>query len=72
MGLQILLPVFSLSRELKYALYIKSAMLVATLYGKMKKIYTALTKQAAKAALREFAIKWQHKYGYAVKSWQNN
>ena len=38
----------------------------------MKKIYTAPTKQDAEAALREFAIKWQHKYGYAVKSWQNN
>ena len=56
-------------------------MLVATLYGKkdkkeftvnMKKIYTAPTKQAAQAALNDFAFKWQKKYGYAVKSWQNN
>ena len=38
----------------------------------MKKIYTAPTKQAAQAALNDFAIKWQDKYGYAVKSWQNN
>ena len=38
----------------------------------MKKIYTAPTKQAAEAALNDFAVKWQGKYGYAVKSWQNN
>ncbi len=38
----------------------------------MKKIYTAPTKQAAEAALNDFADKWQDKYGYAVKSWQNN
>ena len=38
----------------------------------MKKIYAAPTKQAAEAALNDFAVKWQHKYGYAVKSWQSN
>ena len=38
----------------------------------MRKIYTAPTKQAAEAALSDFVVKWQHKYGYAVKSWQNN
>ena len=38
----------------------------------MKKIYTAPTKQAAEAALNDFAVKWQDKYGYAVKSWQSN
>jgi len=38
----------------------------------MKKIYAAPTKHAAEAALNDFAVKWQDKYGYAVKSWQNN
>ena len=38
----------------------------------MKKIYTAPTKQAAEAALNDFAVKWQDKYGYAVKSGQSN
>src|SRR5690554_7724758 len=38
----------------------------------MRKIYTAPTKQAREAALNDFVVKWQHKYGYAVKSWQNN
>lgn len=31
----------------------------------MKKIYTAPIKQAAQAALNDFAVKWQNKYGYA-------
>jgi putative transposase len=38
----------------------------------MKSIYTAPTKQAAKAALSDFASKWNDKYSYAVKSWENN
>lgn len=38
----------------------------------MKNIYDAPTKQAAKAALEDFAEKWEHKYSYAIKSWQNN
>jgi transposase-like protein len=38
----------------------------------MKQIYDAPTKQAAKAALEQFAAKWNHKYPYAVKSWEDN
>jgi putative transposase len=38
----------------------------------MKEIYTAPTKQAARAALDDFSKKWSAKYPYAVKSWENN
>ena len=38
----------------------------------MKEIYNAPTKQAAEAALNDFASKWEHKYSYAIKSWQDN
>ena len=38
----------------------------------MKQIYTAPTKEAAKAALEDFKIKWNSKYSYATKSWENN
>jgi len=38
----------------------------------MKEIYNAPTKQAAEAALNDFAIKWEHKYSYAIQSWRNN
>lgn len=38
----------------------------------MKQIYNAPTKQAAKAALEDFAKKWDHKYSYAIKSWREN
>ncbi|MBK9632907.1 MAG: IS256 family transposase [Saprospiraceae bacterium] len=38
----------------------------------MKLIYTASTKDAAKLALDDFAIKWNSKYAYAVKSWFDN
>ncbi len=38
----------------------------------MKQIYTAPTKQAAEAALNDFADKWNGKYSYAVKSWKTN
>jgi transposase-like protein len=38
----------------------------------MKHIYTAPNKEAAKAALEDFAQKWQPKYAYAIKSWRNN
>lgn len=38
----------------------------------MKQIYNAPTKEAAAAALDDFAIKWKDKYGYAVKSWRDN
>lgn len=37
-----------------------------------KDIYTAPTKQAAEAALKDFDKKWSQKYKYAVQSWQNN
>lgn len=38
----------------------------------MKEIYNAPTKQAAEAALNDFAAKWETKYSYAVQSWRNN
>lgn len=38
----------------------------------MKQIYDAPTKQAAKAALEHFAAQWNHKYPYAIKSWEEN
>ena len=38
----------------------------------MKQIYDAPTKEAANAALEDFANKWNNKYPYAVKSWKEN
>ena len=38
----------------------------------MKNIYNAPTKQAAEAALNDFADKWESKYSYAIKSWKDN
>ena len=38
----------------------------------MKQIYTAPTKEAAKAALNDFKTKWDSKYSYAIRSWENN
>ena len=38
----------------------------------MKQIYDAPTREAAEAALNDFALKWEGKYAYAVKSWRDN
>lgn len=38
----------------------------------MKNIYNAPTKQAAQAALNDFAKIWESKYSYAIKSWRDN
>ncbi len=38
----------------------------------MKQIYNAPTKEAAKAALDDFAAAWEDKYSYAIKSWKDN
>jgi len=38
----------------------------------MKNIYNAPTKEAAQAALEDFAKIWDVKYSYAVKSWKDN
>ena len=38
----------------------------------MKHIYNAPNQEAAKAALEDFANKWDSKYSYAVKSWRDN
>jgi transposase-like protein len=38
----------------------------------MKQIYNAPTKEAAKAALEDFASTWGDKYSYAIKSWRDN
>src|SRR6218665_1954980 len=38
----------------------------------MKQIYDAPTKEAARASLEHFASQWDHKYPYAIKSWEDN
>ncbi|WP_312400206.1 IS256 family transposase [Sphingobacterium sp.] len=38
----------------------------------MKPIYDAPNKQAAQAALADFADRWESKYPYAVRSWKEN
>ncbi len=38
----------------------------------MKHIYNAPTKEAARAALEDFALQWEGKYSYAIKSWRDN
>ena len=38
----------------------------------LKNIYNAINKKQAKIALDEFKTKWNDKYHYAVKSWENN
>lgn len=38
----------------------------------MKPIYDAPNKQAALAALESFAVKWESKYPYAIRSWREN
>jgi len=38
----------------------------------MKGIYNAPNEEAARAALEDFAQKWEGKYSYAVKSWRDN
>ena len=38
----------------------------------MKNIYNAPTKEAARAALDDFASIWESKYSYAIKSWREN
>ena len=38
----------------------------------MKQIHTTPTKEAAKAALKDFKIKWDSKYSYAIKRRKNN
>ena len=38
----------------------------------MKHIYNAPTKEAAAAALKDFADQWESKYSYAIRSWREN
>ncbi|MEW5959550.1 MAG: IS256 family transposase [Chloroflexota bacterium] len=38
----------------------------------MRPIYTAPTVEAAEAALREFAAKWEVRYPMSIASWKNN
>ena len=38
----------------------------------MKKIYTAITEEAAVEALQSVKTKWGEKYKYAIDSWENN
>ena len=38
----------------------------------IKQIYDAPTREAAEAALSDFASKWESKYAFAVKSWRDN
>lgn len=37
----------------------------------IKQSYTAPNKEAALTLLNDFALKWESKYSYAVKSWKN-
>lgn len=39
---------------------------------KDRKEFSADIKDAAKAALEDFATKWESKYLYAIQSWRNN
>lgn len=43
-----------------------------TFTADMKHIYNAPNEKAAKAAMEDFAQKWDSKYSYAVKSWRDN
>ena len=38
----------------------------------MKQIYNAPTREAAAAALEDFAAQWESKYSYAIRSWREN
>lgn len=38
----------------------------------LKQIYGAVNKDAARAALDAFTVKWKSKYGYAILSWEKN
>ena len=38
----------------------------------MKNIYNSPTRQAAEAALNDFANTWESKYSYAIESWRDN
>jgi putative transposase len=38
----------------------------------LKSVYGAINREMAYDALEEFERKWGGKYGYAIKSWQNN
>ncbi len=38
----------------------------------MRQIYEAPTRDAAQAALKDFANKWNDKYSYAIQSWERN
>ena len=38
----------------------------------MRQIYEAPTRDAAQAALKDFANKWNDKYSYAIQSWEKN
>src|SRR5690606_41514440 len=38
----------------------------------MKYIYNAPTREMARLELEKFAAKWQGKYPYATRSWQDN
>ena len=38
----------------------------------LKAVYTAPNKEAAWAALQDFKAKWNSKYSYAIKSWEEN
>jgi transposase-like protein len=38
----------------------------------LKLVYKAINREQAELALQQFSEKWQEKYPYAVKSWQDN
>jgi len=60
--------VHQIRNSCKYVVWKERKQFVADL----KAIYGAINREAAADALIEFEAKWGSKYGYAVKSWQNN
>lgn len=60
--------VHQIRNSCKYVVWKERKAFVADL----KLIYGALNRQMAEDALKDFTAKWGHKYGYAVKSWNEN
>ena len=60
--------VHQIRNSLRYVVWKEKKQFAADL----KAIYAAVNKDAATDALNEFEAKWGKKYGYAVKSWQDN
>jgi putative transposase len=60
--------VHQIRNSCKYVVWKDRKMFVADL----KLVYGAINREMAYEALNDFAVKWQNKYAYAVKSWRDN